>query len=186
MGAKASEATRHTPATRGNALRARQRLDTILRAIADDATQLRAKRVALVHSADIPPLATPPVAPRAATEVTSAGGPREAPAPEAWTLNGAPLYAPTFSGLPLLGFDASTFVRVCIAFFLALLRGQCLLRIVFRLCTQDGRRGGREIQFYRSTGTENAVYSSTGTEKYSITVLFTIYYSVSKKSPNPF
>ena len=64
------------------------------------------KRVALVHSADIPPLATPPVAPRAATEATSAGGPREAPAPEAWTLNGAPLYAPTFSGLPLLGFDA--------------------------------------------------------------------------------
>ena len=25
--------------------------------------------------------------------------------------------------------------------------------------------GGREIQFYRSTGTENTVYSSTGTEK---------------------
>ena len=31
----------------------------------------------------------------------------------------------------------------------------------------DSRGAGWEIQFYRSTETENAVYSSTGTEKYS-------------------
>ena len=36
---------------------------------------------------------------------------------------------------------------------------------------KDGRGGGGEIQFYRSTGTENTVHSSTGTEKYSFTGL---------------
>ena len=39
-----------------------------------------------------------------------------------------------------------------------------------------GEGGGREIQFY----------STTGTKKYSITILFTIYYSVFEKSKSLF
>ena len=38
--------------------------------------------------------------------------------------------------------------------------------------------GGAEIQFYRSTGSENTVYSSTGTEKYSVQ-----YYSTEEGDP---
>ena len=46
--------------------------------------------------------------------------------------------------------------------------------------------GGGKYSFARLLGRRNTVYSSTGTEKYSVTILFTIHYSISKKSQNLF
>ena len=49
----------------------------------------------------------------------------------------------------------------------------------------DGRDGRTDYSFTVPLGRRNTVYRTTGTEKYSITVLFTIHYSVSQKIQKP-